>query len=161
MSSPRPSAEFQDHSTMVSQGGSPKIQSSSSTADPSAFPVDSRVDSLDLEAATINVEEEEKKKSKSSGQHHATSPLERRTSAVNEAWPNPELQSNPELLKEAIKEEKDIFLVTFDDNDPLDPKVRFGSLPFYPVTDITTHLDLVYCLSMVPVSAFDCLLFTL
>lgn len=140
---------------MVSQGGSPKIQSGSGSTAPSAFPVDSRVDSLDLEAATIEEE------SKSSGHPHGTSPLERRTSAVNEAWPSPELQGNPELLKEAIKEEKDIFLVTFDDNDPLDPKVRCRIPTPHPVTDMMTHVDLVYCLSMVPVSAFDCLLFAL
>jgi hypothetical protein len=78
-----------------------------------------------LEAATVKFEEEETKRS---GYHHCTL-LERRTSAVNEAWPNPELQSHPELMKEAIKEEKDAFLVTFDENDPLDPKVRpFGIL---------------------------------
>jgi hypothetical protein len=152
MSSPRPSAEFQDHSTMVSQGGSLRIKSNSSTA-PSAFPVDSRVDSLDLEAAAIE------EKPRASG--HGTSPLERRTSAVNEAWPTPELQGNPELLKEAIKEEKDIFLVTFDDNDPLDPKVCFGNNIYRRLLKMTTSLDLVYCLSMVPVSAFERLLFVL
>jgi hypothetical protein len=138
MSSSRPSAEFQDHSTMVSQGGSSKIKSNSSTA-PSAFPVDSRVDSLDLEAAAIE------EKPRSSGQHHhGTSPLERRTSAVNEAWPTPELQGNPELLKEAIKEEKDIFLVTFDDNDPLDPKVCFGNNIYPPVTDMVQTWSTAY-----------------
>jgi hypothetical protein len=158
MSSARPSADFHDHSTMVSQSnGSPKLKSTANSS--TAYPVDSRIDSLDLESAAIDIEEE---KSNPSGRHHGTiSPLERRTSAVNEAWPNPELQSNPELLKEAIKEEKDIFLVTFDDNDPLDPKVRFGLLSHFTGTDIMAHLDLVYCLSMVPVSAFDYLLFTL
>lgn len=98
---------------MVSQNPSPKLKPGNNT--PSAvLPVDSPIDSIDLEAATVNEE-------KHSSRHHET-PLERRTSAVNEAWPTPELEANPELMKEAIKEEKDVFLVTFDDNDPLDPK---------------------------------------
>lgn len=118
-SSSRPSAEFHDHSTMVSQNGSPKLKSSNTPS--TVLPVPgSRVDSLDLEAATTTVEE--KNRPKHDHGRHGT-PLERRTSAINEAWPGPELQADPELMKEAIKEEKDIFLVTFDDNDPLDPKV--------------------------------------
>ena len=49
--------------------------------------------------------------------------LERRTSAVHDAWPTPELADDPTLSVEATKEKSDHFLVTFDDGDPLDPKV--------------------------------------
>lgn len=105
---------------MVSQTGTPKFKSNSTPS--TILPVGSRVESLDLEAAASNIEDEKNHSKLVDHGRHGT-PLERRTSAINEAWPNAELQENPELMKETIKEEKDIFLVTFDDNDPLDPKV--------------------------------------
>ena len=115
---------------MVSQNGSPKLKSSNTPS--TVLPVSSRVESLDLEAAAVN---EEKHGSRHDHRSHGT-PLERRTSAVNEAWPNAELQADPALMKEVIKEEKDVFLVTFDENDPLDPKVslRVMSIPYHLLT---------------------------
>ncbi|CAG8684597.1 14967_t:CDS:2, partial [Acaulospora colombiana] len=47
----------------------------------------------------------------------------RRDSAMSEAWPTAELAADPILQQEAIAEEKDPYLVTFDENDPLDPKL--------------------------------------
>jgi hypothetical protein len=111
MSSQRPSAEFHDHSTMVSQNGSPKSKSGDAP----------RVDSMNLEAdiekAKINPTNE------ATSQPAIESPLERRESAIREAWPRPELKSDVTLQREAELEEKDAFLVTFEDNDSLNPKV--------------------------------------
>ena len=125
MSSPtRHSPKPHGHSTIVSRGDSPKPEPSGNSL--SALPVDSQINSFDLEAVTTKSEEEERKRLSTPGHHHHGTPLERRTSAVREAWPNPELESNPELMKEAIKEERDIFLITFDENDPLDPKASLA-----------------------------------
>jgi hypothetical protein len=127
-SSPRPSAEYQDNATMVnSRNDSPKEKH--------AFPA-TRVETLDLEAATLdNVEYNEKRKQSSATTSpsadpngHPTALAEatrqgRRDSAMTEAWPAAELAADPILHQEAIAEEKDPYLVTFDENDPLDPKV--------------------------------------
>jgi hypothetical protein len=112
MSSQRLSTEFHDRSTMVSRNGS---------GDPS------RVDSPDLEAATIHVDDDIEK-SKSKSQRVIAAPLDRRESTIREAWPAPELKSDATVEREAELEEKDEFLVTFEDNDSLDPKVCLGSL---------------------------------
>jgi hypothetical protein len=109
----RLSTEFHDRSTMVSRNGS---------GDPS-----NRVDSPDLEAATIHVDDDIEK-SKSKSQRVVAAPLDRRESTIREAWPAPELKSDATLEREAELEEKDEFLVTFEDNDSLDPKVCLSSL---------------------------------
>ena len=110
--SQRLSAEFHDRSTMVSRNGS---------GGPS------RVDSPDLEAATIHVDDDIEK-SKTKSQRVIAAPLDRRESTIREAWPAPELKSDATLEREAELEEKDEFLVTFEDNDSLDPKVCLSSL---------------------------------
>ncbi|PVG00830.1 putative mfs-multidrug-resistance transporter [Serendipita vermifera] len=135
-SSPRPSAEHQDQSTVAnSRNDSPKEKH--------AFPA-TRVESLDLEAATLNnAEYDEKKKqssisnSRSASHNDRPSVLteatrqNRRDSAMSEAWPAAELAADPILQQEAIAEEKDPYLVTFDENDPLDPKSWSTSYRWY------------------------------
>jgi hypothetical protein len=117
--SQRPSAEFHDHSTKVSRNGSPRSK-------PAGDPL--KADSLDLETDTIRADDDiEKAKIKSArsstSQAVVETPLERRESAIHEAWPAPELKSDATLQREADLEEKDMFLVTFEDNDSLNPKV--------------------------------------
>lgn len=115
MSSPRLSAEFHDHSTMVSRSGSV----SNHHAPP-------RIDSLD--------DEEKAKKNISNSATVTTTPADipdadprsertRRESALHDAWPAPELNDDPKLKQEVEQEEGDVFLVTFEENDPLNPQV--------------------------------------
>jgi hypothetical protein len=109
--STRPSTgEFHDQSTVASRV-------------PTSIAVNSaRIDSLDPESATIRVDEDLEKGKSPNGHQEGESPD--RLKAVTDAWPSPELDSNPRLKKEAEEEEKDLFLVTFDEGDPLNPKVN-------------------------------------
>lgn len=151
MSSQRPSAEFHDHSTMVSRNGSPR--SKAAAGDPP------RVESLDLEATTIRADDDIEKAKinsthESTSQHIAEAPLERRESAIHEAWPAPELKSDATLQREAELEEKDVFLVTFEDNDSLNPKVFISSWSHHRWRLIMISVELVKGFSLVPVRVF-------
>ncbi|KAG8835609.1 hypothetical protein FRC20_007220 [Serendipita sp. 405] len=115
----RTSMDINDQSTMVSPNDSPKFKNSGSP---------SRVESMDLEAAAASASEKEKRPEEAittTTSNVEDLDLERRRSAMREAWPDAELDADPTLAKEALQEEKDIFLVTFDRDDPLDPKVCY------------------------------------
>lgn len=69
-------------------------------------------DSLDLEAATLRIESPNSKAIKHDNRSDRSVIL--RT------------ESNPDLVREILENEKnDVILVTFDENDPLNPKVLF------------------------------------
>lgn len=111
--SSRPSTELHvDHSTLVNNS-------------PHGGP--SRVDSLDLEAHIPKLMDSIKTKGgietvQDADVDQESRQLERRTSAVNDAWPSAELAEDPALAMEAKNEKSDLFLVTFDEGDPLNPK---------------------------------------
>ncbi|KAG8856690.1 hypothetical protein FRB91_000395 [Serendipita sp. 411] len=112
----RTSMDINDQSTVVSPNDSPKFKNSGGP---------SRVESMDLEAAAASASEKEKRPEEAittTTSNVEDQDLERRRSAMREAWPDAELDADPTLAKEALQEEKDIFLVTFDRDDPLDPK---------------------------------------
>ncbi|KAG8798640.1 hypothetical protein FRC17_007362, partial [Serendipita sp. 399] len=109
LSSNRTSMDINDQSTIVSPTDSPKAKTGSP----------SRVDSLDIEAAAT---EKEKRTQNAVTADVEEVGLERRISAMREAWPDAELAADPALAKEALQDGKDLFLVTFDKDDALDPK---------------------------------------
>lgn len=87
----------------------------------------STTDSLDLETATLRVEEDP------SGSKSFEKPPDSTREATT--WHSPELEANPALRRDVNEEKDDPYLVKFDKNDPLNPKVGL------PSCGLSSHRD--------------------